>query len=87
VGNTQEFSGVTLGKTAIMGIGVGNMEPELLIFCNKERLLMQGMGSQPRHKTFDLLFILPARYIMVKLKQNLWKWPTNVSSISRPVSQ
>lgn len=45
MGNTQEFSGVTLGKTAIMVIGVGNMEPELLIFCNKERLLMQGMGS------------------------------------------
>jgi hypothetical protein len=38
------------------------MEPQLSILCNQAKLPAVEVGQQPRHKTFDLASILPARY-------------------------
>lgn len=65
MGNTHEISSVTLDMSA------SNVEPELPIFCNQERLLMEGLECQTRHKAFDLLLVVPAKYDLVKTKQNL----------------
>jgi hypothetical protein len=52
---------VTLAKTPSNGCG-GRvaMEPELAIFCNQARTQLKVLGNQPRHKTFNLQFVLSA---------------------------
>jgi hypothetical protein len=52
------------------------IELEMASFCNQARLLMEGLGQQPSHKTFDLQFVLPTRCAGVKLEQK-WKEMAN----------
>lgn len=44
---------------------MGNMEPELDIFCNVERLLVVEPGYQARLKIFDTQFVLTTRFSVV----------------------
>jgi hypothetical protein len=39
---------------------MGNMEPELAIFSDKARLLVEGL-ELPNHKIFNLQFVLPTK--------------------------
>jgi len=53
---------------------MGDMEPEILIFYNQQRLLVEGLGHQPRPKTFDPQYILPTRCAGLKIEQKLRDW-------------
>lgn len=33
---------------------MGDMEPELAIFCSQARIQVEGLGHQHSHKTFNL---------------------------------
>jgi len=44
------------------------LEPEVVIFCNQARPQVEGLGHQPRHKTFDLQLVLPVEYSGIKTK-------------------
>jgi hypothetical protein len=50
---------------------MGDMEPELVISCDQVRLPVKRLGNQPSHKTFHLQFVLPTRYVGVKVAQKL----------------
>ena len=54
-----------------------DIEPELDISYSQERLPEQVLGHQISHKTFNLQFVLPVRYVEVKVVQKLWEWPTS----------
>lgn len=41
---------------------MGNMEPKMLISYNQKSLLVEGLGHQPRPKTYDPQFVLPTVY-------------------------
>ena len=42
------------------------MKPELSVFWNQTRLLMERLGQEHTHKTLDPQFVLPIRYSGVK---------------------
>jgi hypothetical protein len=52
-------------------------EPEPTIFCNQARLPMVALWHQPRHKIFDLQFVLLAKCSGEVVAKNLWEWPTD----------
>jgi hypothetical protein len=56
-GNCLESTRTALVKTLVMG----NMEPELAIFCNQVRLPVVKPGPLLRHKPFNLEFVRSAR--------------------------
>jgi hypothetical protein len=62
-----------------------DMEPEPVIFCNQARCPVVGLGHQPSHKTFELKSVPPEISAGVMEAQNLWEWPSNDLSNSRPV--
>jgi hypothetical protein len=47
------------------------MKPELVISYNQVRLPAEVLGYQPRHKTFNIQFVLNARCAGVKVVQIL----------------
>lgn len=38
-----------------------NMESKMIIFCNKTRVVVEVLGHQPKHHTFNPQFVLPTR--------------------------
>jgi hypothetical protein len=57
-------------------------------FCSSQaRLLMEELGQQPSHKTFDLEFFLPTRCAGVKVVQKLWEWPTRAVQLGAHVTR
>ena len=64
------------GRPRLRLLLMREIELEMASFCNQARLLMEGLGQQPSHKTFDLQFVLPTRCAGVKLEQK-WKEMAN----------
>jgi hypothetical protein len=55
----SNFAMTTLAKTPM-----GDMDHELVMFCNQERLPVMGLGYQLSHKSFSLHFVLPVRWAL-----------------------
>jgi hypothetical protein len=53
-GNSQELMRVTGGR---------GTDPEWAICCNQAGLPVEELGHQPSHKTSDLSFVLPTRFL------------------------
>ena len=58
-----------------------DMEPELAIFSNQRKLLMEGLEHKPSHKTLDAQYPLPTRGAGIKMEQRLRErlnsvWPS-----------
>lgn len=49
---------MTLAKTP----SNGRLDPELTIFCNQARPQVEGLWHHPRHKTFNLQFVVPTEW-------------------------
>lgn len=49
--------------TLVRTPGRGELQPDLVIFCNQGRLLVVGLGHQPSHNASDPQPILTVRQV------------------------
>lgn len=75
-GNSQKSRGLL--QLTLLAMGDIDLEQDL---CNQAILLMEGLGHQPNHKTFDLQFALPIECADIKME--LINYYSNLSSHER----
>ena len=82
-GNSQESTEVT----QIRLLAIEHIEPDLAIFCNQARLLVERLVHQCSHITFDLNFVLHTRCAGLNVAWQLKKKPNNDLSRLRHMPQ
>ena len=72
---------VTLAKSP----SKGDMKPKLDISCNQTSLPKEGLEHQHSHMHFEQQFILPKRWVGIRVAEKLWEGSTNDWSRLRPM--